>query len=372
MNDVEIKALVNAAVDRELADYRVAPPWQPAHPLHRPGHPIGRWSLPVLAASVAALLVAVTVLAIGHDRDRRATPAGHSTSPAPSASPSVSRSVNPDQVAAAREYADAVAGAAQDPSTVAGVSISALSAEDALRLKNSGALRADATEITDPQPGKTYSFTMSYLAGPGQDVRVVSIHVRDVATGSCPQPFLTRGAYTYQIRCQVTFLAGVIGKATLVAQGPGSVASASVDLTDPAKYLKNTVASASRAYTAAIADAPEASTVAGVADRSATAAEQRRSTDSVGSLHLITDPKPGKSYPITLLYVPSSAAPPLSVLAFRFEGVVAGHCPRAFRVRPAHAYQISCQVTFQPGVKAWVYYDVTGPQGMEPTGLGLF
>jgi hypothetical protein len=361
--DTRIQALINTAVDRELAGSRIAPPWDPALvPERRQAtHPVTRWSVPVLAASVAALLVAGTVMAIGHDRDRRATPAAHSASPTPSAAPSVSRSVNPDLAAANRAYAEAVAGA-REATEVAGVSVGPVSAKDAARFKDTG-LISGGLNVIAPEPGKTYSFTLSYLAGPSnKPLAVLTTEVDNVVSGSCAEPFLARPNHAYLIHCRATWLAGAIGKATLTLRTPSGTESGSMNLTDPAAN-----------YTAALADAPEASTVAGVSDRPATTAERQRTADSVGSLtHPITDPEPGKSYPVTLLYVPSSAAPALAVLKLRLEGVAAGHCPKAFRVRPAHAYQISCQVTFLPGVRAWAFYDVTGPQGMERTGVGLF
>ncbi len=355
--DARIHALVNAAIDRELAGHRVAPPWKPAQAPHQSGHPIGKWSVPVLAASVAALLVAVTVLAIGHGRSVHPAPAAHSASP----TPTPSRSLDPDQEAAARAYTRAVATAVE-ATEAAGVSVEPLSAQDAAELKDTTRRRYDITSMVSPMPGQTYPFTISFLVGPSDNPpSVLTTELRDVASGSCARPFLARPGHAYLIHCSMSPLVGGPGRATLTALTP--TASLSDGIQFPFSAAN---------FAADVAGVPEASAVAGVSQRPATAAEQRRPVSSVGSLHLPSDPKPGKSYPITLLYVPSSAAPPVAVLGFRFEGVAAGHCPGAFRVRPAHAYQISCQVSFQAGAKAWVYYDVTGPQGMDPTGLGLF
>ncbi len=365
--DARIQQLVNAAVDRELAGSRIAPPWNPARlPERRPAtHPVTRWSVPVLAASVAALLAAGTVVAIGHDRDRRATPAAHSASPTPSPSVSVSVSVstNPNLQAANRAYAEAVV-TAMEPTEANGVSVGPLSAKDAARLKDTGLISGDISGITAPEPGKVYSFTLSYLAGPSdKPPAVLTTGVQDVASGSCAaQPFLARPGHSYQIQCHAMLMDGVIGKATLTLRTPTGTMAGSMNLTDPA-----------RAYADAVANAPEASKVAGISERPASAEELRRGGGTVGILESAPlVPDPGRSYPVTLLYVPAPDAPSITVLAIRLEDVPAGHCPRAFRARPAHAYIIHCQVTFQADTHGMAYYAETGPHGVQvPAGISL-
>ncbi|MDQ1745134.1 MAG: hypothetical protein QOE23_3473 [Pseudonocardiales bacterium] len=368
--DARIRQLVNAAVDRELAGHRVAPPWQSSDAPRRSGHPIGRWSLPVLAASVAALLVAVTVLAIGHGRGVQPAPAAHSASPAPSASPSVSRSVNHDQQAAHRDYAAAVAGAVE-ATEAPGVSVGPVSAKDAVRFKNSGVISGGA-DIGTPVPGKTYSFTLGYLVGPSDEPpAVVTTEVRDVASGHCAQPFLARPNHAYQIQCQVSWLAGAVGRALLTARTPSGTSGASMNLTDPDRYPTSTAASASRAYQAAVAGAPEATRVAGVSDRPAVADEIQGGL-AVGSNNPVALPDQGRSYPITLSFVPPpDRTPAVSVLTVRLTDVTAGRCPGAFRVRPGHAYQVSCQVTFRVGVVGKAAFDLRGPQGVQTTEIGI-
>jgi hypothetical protein len=367
VNDLDIKTLINSAVDAELAGHRVAPPIDLAAFADRrgPARAVRLWSAPLLAASVAVLLAVGAMLAITLNREQRSNQVGNSASPVPSASPSLSLSLstNPDQEAADREYAEAVAGA-REATEVAGVTVEPLSAQETAQLKDSSTIRADA-DIMAPEPGKTYSFTMSYLAGPSnKPPAVVTIEVQDIASGSCPQPFLARPGHAYRIRCQVVLLAAPTGQATLMARSPGSAASGVIDLIDPAK-----------GYAAAVADAPEASTVAGVSDRPATAAERRRSVESLGLLEgPIAAPEQGRSYPMTFLYVPASNAPAISVLAFTLEDVTAGRCPRPFRIRPAHAYSIRCQVTFKVdpvGFIGLANYLVTSPKGVEKTGIYL-
>ena len=74
---------------------------------------------------------------------------------------------------------------------------------------------------------------------------------------------------------------------------------------------------------------------------------------------------------MTLIYVPPSGAPAISVLAIRFEDVAAGRCPGPFRVRPGHSYLIHCQVTFRAGADGQAYYTVTGPHGVTTSGMNL-
>jgi hypothetical protein len=385
VNDADIKTLINSAVDGELAGHRTPPAWDRATLLERPGParsapdparsaPTRRaaaWTVPVLAASAAALLAAGSIVAINHSRDNRSNQVGPA-SPAPSVSLSESVSTNRDK--AAREYSEAVAAAAPDPSKLAGVSISAISAADAARLKNSGALRADSSSIANPQPGKTYSFTMSYLSGPGESTAVVSIDVRDVASGSCPPPFLTRAAHTYRVRCQLEFLASAIGKAALTVRTPAGIASAEVNLSDPAKHPASPSISpeeeqAAREYSDALTSAPEARTVAGVSDQWASAEHLRSGAEGVGSLDTpVPAPEPGRSYPVTLIYTPAADAPAIAVLAIRFEDVTTGRCPRAFRARRAHTYVIHCQVTFRPGAVGKAYYTLIEPHDTRTIG----
>jgi hypothetical protein len=379
VNDVDIKTLINSAVDAELDGPRSVPPWNPARLPERlperrhPTHPVARWSVPALAASVAALLAAGTVVAIGHGRDGRSTPVANSATPTPSASPSLSRSVNPDQEAAARAYTEAVAGA-REATEVAGVTVGPLSAQDAAWLKDTSAIRADA-EIMAPELGKTYSFTWSYLAGPSDESPgVVTTEVRDVASGSCPEPFLARPGHTYRIRCQVMLLAGATGKTTLTVRGPSGVSSGSRNLTDPAKSSGSVSPNQdvkAREYSDALASAPEANKVAGVSDQPASGATGEPG-EGVGVVYGPPGvPDPGRSYPLTLLYVSGSDAPAISVLAISIEDVTASRCPRAFRTRPNHSYEIRCQVTFRAGTLGKAYYKVIGPHGTSTSGLSI-
>lgn len=355
--DSRIQTLVNAAVDRELAGHRVAPPWQPPH---RSGHPIARWSLPALAASVAALLVAVTVLAIGHGRSAHPAPA-HPAAPTPTPSPSVSRSVNPDLEAAHRAYAEAVAGA-REATEVPGVTVGPVSAKDAARYRNSG-LFGGGADIPAPVPGRTYSFTLSYLAGPSDEPpAVLTSEIDGVASGSCAAPFLVRPNHSYLIHCQVRWLAGATGRTKLTLRTPAGTESDSMNLTDPAAN-----------YARALEQAPEASAVAGVSDLRATADQRQSGGDSVGLLDgPVALPEAGRKYAVTLLYVPALDAPAVSVLVLRFEDVATARCPAPFRVRPGHAYHIRCQVSFVAGATGMAYFDLTAPAGADgSSGIGI-
>jgi hypothetical protein len=346
MTDLEIKTLINSAVDRELAGHRVAPPWEPAVVPHRSGHPIGRWSLPVLAASVAALLVAVTVLAIGHGRSAQPAPPAQSASP----TPTPSRSLDPDQEAAEQAYIEAVNGAREATETPA-VSVGPVSSKDAARYKDSG------------------------LWSVSDQVTVLSGELRNVAEGSCPPPFLVRPAHTYLITCQATFQPGSTAKAAFLDRNRTGTWGYGFDLGNSSSAATTTLSpqlQQARDYDAAVAAAPEAGTVAGVTDRPATAEERQRSGETTGMLDgPITAPERGRSYPATLTYIPPSNAPAISVLTIRFEDVVTGRCPGPFRIRPGHAYRISCQVTFRPGTVGLAYYMVRGPQGVDSVGHNL-
>ncbi|HEY0166311.1 MAG TPA: hypothetical protein VGB75_04640 [Jatrophihabitans sp.] len=368
MNDLDttIKNLINSAVDHELAGHRSAPPLDlPAlSDRSRSDRPLARWAAPVLAASVAALLTVGTVLAIGSDRDRRSNQAANSASPTASASPSVSisKSLSPDQEKAARAYAEAVAGA-REASEVAGVSVGPLPPREAAGLKDTGLISGGIPSSTEPEPGKIYSFTLSYLAGPSDNPpSVLTTGVQDVASGSCAQPFLARPGHAYQIRCQVMFMTRLIGKATLTLRTPTGTTVGSMNLTEPGLYAD------------AVASAPEASKVAGVSDRPATA-DERHPWETLGILKSgPAKPDPGRSYPVTLLYIPASNAPPVTVLAIKFEDVAVGRCPGPFRTRPGHAYLLHCQVTYRAGAKGMAYYDLIGPRGGNATarsGVGL-
>jgi hypothetical protein len=378
VNDVEIKSLINSAVDVELGGHRTAPPIDRAALAGRsgPAHAVRLWSVPLLAASVAVLLAVGAMLAITLNRDQRSNRVSNPAGPTPSAS--LSRSTYPDLEAAQRAYAEAVAGA-REATEVPGVSVGGVSARDAARLKDTGLISGDISSITDPEPGKTYSFTLSYIAGPSDDPpMVLTTEVQDVASGSCAQPFLARPGHSYVIRCQAMLMAGVTGKGTVTLRTPTGTMGGSMNLTDPAKYPASPSTSSSpgqaeaaREYALAVATAPEASTVAGVVDRPAGPDEQHPG-DTVGSPDIpVRAPEPGRSYRLTLIYVPPQDAPAVSVLAVRFEDVAAGRCAGPFRVRPAHAYSIRCQVTFRAGAEGIAYYKVTGPHGAETTGLSL-
>lgn len=376
MNDLEIKNLINSAVDRELADHRVAPPWQPTDAPHRSGHPVTTWMLPVLAASVAALLVAVTVLAIGHGRSAQHAPPAHSASPAPTPS----RSLDPDQEAAEQAYIDAVVGAREATET-AGVSVGPVSSEDAARYQDSALWTVPDAGPETPQPGRSYPIIIRYVVGPhtqpnGDQVSVLSGELRNVADGSCPPPFLVRPAHTYLITCQASFLPGSTGKAAFIDRNRTGTRGYGFDLGNPSSAATTTLSperqQAARDYDTAVAAAPEAGTVAGVTDRLTTAEEAQRSGESVGLLDgPVSAPEKGRSYPVTLSYIPPADGPAVSVLTIRFEDVVRSRCPGPFRIRPGHAYRISCQATFRPGTAGLAYYDLRGPQGVTTAGHNI-
>ncbi|HEX8306584.1 MAG TPA: hypothetical protein VF612_17040 [Jatrophihabitans sp.] len=374
MNDADIKTLINSAVDGELAGHRTPPAWDRATLLERPGParsapdparsaPTRRaaaWTVPVLAASAAALLAAGSIVAINHSRDSRSNQVGPA-SPAPSVSLSESVSTNRDK--AAREYSEAVATAVE-ASEAAGVSVGPLSAQDTARLKDprlkdTGLHGFDITGMPAPRPGKTYSFTMSYRVGPSDNPpAVLTTEVRDAASGTCAQPFLARPGYAYLIHCRISLLAGVKARATLTLRTPTGTSSDGIEF--------------SVEYSEALASAPEASKVADVSERPASA-EELRDGESFGLLGNgpIALPAGGRSYLVPLIYFPPSDAAPISVLAVRFEDVTAGRCPRAFQIRPAHAYVIRCQVTFRAGAVGVAHYEVTGPRGKSAATIEL-
>jgi len=382
VNDLDIKTLINSAVDAELSGHRAAPPWNPSRLPEQchPAHPVSRWGVPVLAASVAALLAAGTIVAIDHGQHRRSAPVANSATPTPFASPSLSQSTNPDLAAANRAYAEAVAGA-REATEVAGVTVGPLSAQDATRLKDTGLMTGDVSGIKNPEPGESYSFTLKYVAGPsGNPPGVLTTEVRDVASGTCAPPFLARPGHAYLIRCEAVLLAGVTGKGTLTLRTPTGTMSGSMNLTDPAKYPASPSSSTSlppsatitaHEYAQAVAAAPEANKVAGVSDQPASG-EKNDPGIGVGVLDgPLPVPEPGRSYPVTLLYRSGSDAPPVSVLAISIQDVAASSCPPAFRSRPNHSYRIRCQVTFRTGAVARAYYRVTGPHLRDTVGLTL-
>ena len=373
--DTTIKTLINSAVDAELGGHRAAPPMDRAALADRPGpaHALRQWGVPLLAASVVALLAAGATLAITLKRDQLSGPVRNPAGPSPS--PSLSRSAYPDLESAQREYSEAVATAVE-ATEADGVTVGPLSARDAARLKGHGMFTGDVSSITAPTPGKTYSFTLSYLAGPSDDPPgVLTSEVRDVASGSCAPPFLARPGHAYVVHCQAMLLAGVTGKGTLTLRTPTGMSSGSINLTDPAKYPASPSASidpdqelAAREYSEAVANAPEASTVAGVVDRPATA-EQLKGGEGVGSLNtLVVAPDRDRSYPVTLIYTPASDGPAIAVLAIRFEDVTVGGCPSAFRARPGRSYLIHCQATFRSGAVGKAYYTLIGPHGTRTIG----
>ena len=384
MNDADIKDLINSAVDLELAEHGSAPPLDRSRLAEQPEtarpHLVARWSAPLLAAVVAALLTVGAMLAIGFERDQRANPPANSPTPAPWATPSVSRIPEMDLEKSTRAYEAAMAGA-REASEVAGVSAGPLSAEDAA--SSLWSLSGPVPEA--PEPGKSYPITVRHLAGPSDEwVSIVSGELRDVASGSCPQPFRVRPGHTYLIRCEVTFLAGVVGKATFAKRGPLETAIHSFNLGNPAgrsaspsipRPEETSIVpgrqEAARAYFEAVASAPEASKVAGVSELPATAEDSPLGGEKVGVDGSVWKPERGRSYPLTLTYVPPADAPAISVLAMEFEDVAAGRCPGPFRVRPAHAYTLRCQVTFRAGAVGVAYYRVTGPHGRSGTGMTI-
>lgn len=383
--DTTIKALVNSAVDRELTGHRTAPPWDRSRLAERPetAHPVTLWSIPVLAASVAALLAVGTVVAIGHDRDQRSNPAGNSASPAPSLSISTSRSTSPDEEAAARAYLEAMAGA-REATEVAGVSVGPVSAEDAARYKDSGNWSMPGRAPNAPQPGKSYLITMRYVVGPvgelgsglpGRLASVLSGELHDVASGSCPQPFMSRPGHTYLIRCQVSFRAGGIGRATFIERTLTGTVNYSFNLTGPAGKAAGSAtspslstsasqdpqSSAAREYSEAAAGAREATEVAevSVGPLSAQDAATYGLTGDAGPfINLSGDASPfgtdfsrvelipGKSYSLMLKYLVGPGAGPVAVLTMELQYVASGSCPGPLLVRPAHTYLIRCQVTY--------------------------
>lgn len=379
MNDLDIKTLINSAVDAELAGHRAAPPINPATLLERPGpaHAFRLWSAPLLAASVAMLLAVGATLAITLNRDHRAKPDSDPAGPSPA--PSLSWFTNPDLAEATRAYQEALATAVE-ATEAAGVTVGPLSARDAARLKGHGMFTGDVSSITAPTPGKTYSFTLSYLAGPSDDPpAVLTSEVQGVASGSCAQPFLARPGHAYVVHCQAMLLAGVTGKGTLTLRTPSGMSSGSINLTDPAKYPASPSASidpdqerAARAYAQAVASAPEASQVAGVSDRPA-GADALENGEIVGALEdPIFLPEPGKSYQVTLRFVPPLSGSAITVLTTTIEQVSAWHCPPPFRSRPGHDYLIRCQVTFLPHVMGVARFSTRGPTPAgDSTSMGI-
>ncbi|MBV9822351.1 MAG: hypothetical protein JO144_08915 [Actinobacteria bacterium] len=378
-----VSTLVNAAVDRELAGRRVAPPFDRTGSSGGSGRQPRRlvgWTGPALAAAVAALLLVGSIVAIDHGRGRRsATVAG----PAPS----VSRSADPDLSEAARAFAAAVAGA-REASEVPGVSVGPISESDAARFADSGLWTMPGPAPATPVPGHSYSVTVRYVVGyhtdkdghsPTDGVTVVSGELRDAAAGSCPPPFLARPGHTYLIDCQVTFRPGAAGSVAFTDRNPDGFTGATFGLSDPAEPSASPSIStspspdpneAARVYAEALAGAPEASAVPGVSDRPAPA--QRSTGMGVGFTDAtVVNPARGKSYPLTLIYTPGTDDPPLAVLTIRFEDVAAGHCPGPFRGRTGHTYRLQCQVTFRPGTEGRAYYTATGPNGADGVGVAL-
>jgi hypothetical protein len=367
VNDADLKTLINSAVDGELAGHRTAPRWDPSRLTERrlATHPAARWSVPLLAASVAALLAAGTVVAIGHGQNGRSTPVANPATSTPSASPSLSQSINPDQAAANRAYAEAMAGAVE-ATDAAGVSVEPLSAKDAVQLKNSSSFRADAA-IMAPVPGKLYSFTISYLAGPSSEPpTVLTATVRDVASGSCAQPFLARPGHAYRIRCQVMLLAGAVGKAELIARSPGGPASMSIDVTDPASPgLSSSPAPHPPISGFPEADnVPEAMGVPGVSVGPVSAQDARISPGLLnlgGTLPTVLTP--GKQYRFTTKYVTSAKDAAVAILSMQATNVTSLSCPQPFLVRPSHIYLVRCTVIARAGVTGTLTMTLQMPQG---------
>ena len=383
--DTAVRTLLNAAVDRELAGHRVAPPLDRTldrtGSAGRPSQPrrLAAWAAPGLAAAVAVLLLVGSIVAIDHGRGRRS---GTVAGPAPS----ISRPTGPDLRESVREFADAVAGA-REAGEVSGVSVGPISESDAARFADSGLWTMPGAPPAMPVPGHSYSVTVRYVVGyhtdkdgrsPTAGVTVVSGELRDVAAGSCPPPFLARPGHTYLIDCRVTFLAGAAGAVSFTDRNPDGTTSATFGLSDAAGPSvspgpdPNEVA---RAYAEALTAAPEASGVPGVSDRLATAQEQSAGVGVGYTDGPVLKPIGGRSYPLTLIYRPATTGPEVAVLRVTLDNVAAGHCPGTFRVRAGHSYQLQCQVTFRPGAEGvdggTAYYITTGPQGTDTDGLAL-
>jgi hypothetical protein len=114
-----------------------------------------------------------------------------------------------------------------EASKVAGVSVGPVSEQDDADLDShlGQPYVRDFNGVKDysgkPTPGKSYPFTVKYVVSRFQyPVSVVSMTFQDVASGSCPEPFLARADHTYLIRCRITFRAGAAGKLTLVSRTP--------------------------------------------------------------------------------------------------------------------------------------------------------
>lgn len=376
MNDADtrIKDLINSAVDHELHGHRSAPPLDLSRLAERPEparpHLVARWSVPVLAAVVAALLTVGGMLAVGFERDQQVNPPANSGSPAPWATPSVSKIPDEDLEEGARAYAEAMAGA-REASEVAGISVGPVSAEDAARFKDSGLWSLSQPPPEKPVPGKSYPFTVRYVAGPSDDlVSIVSGELRDVASGSCPQPFRVRPGHTYLIRCQVTFRAGVTGKAAFDERGPwenvvysfdlGNSAGRSASPPTPADRQEQ----AAREYAEAVASAPEANEVSGVVVGPVSAKDAKAVPLMFGPTHpaVLT---PGRSYPVTFKYVTDSDA--ATLLSVEFQNVQEWKCPPRFLARAGHSYLIRCTVTIRAGVSGKVRFTARNSSSTSTT-----
>jgi hypothetical protein len=364
--------LINSAVDAELGGHRVAPPIEDAAFADRPGaaRTVRLWSAPLLAASVAVLLAVGAMLVITQHRGQRSNQLGNSAGPTPSVSVSVS--TDPDQEAAARAYEDAVASA-REATDVAGVSVGPVSAHDAAEFKDTGLIKGDISSIKNPIPGKTYSFTLTYVAGQSHNpATVLTTEVSAVASGSCAEPFLARPEHTYVIRCQATLLAGVTGKATLTLWSANGTMSGSVDLTDPAKYptspststSSSPQSSAELAYSQAVAGASEASEVAGVSVGPVSARDAKAGGSVLranGELPAVLTP--GKRYQFSFGYTPSAQDVPVPVLSVVVQNVASWSCPDPVLGRPGHTYVIHCAVTALAGHTGKATMSALGPAG---------
>ncbi len=384
MNDLDrtIKHLVNSAVDVELTGHRTPPPLDRPGLAERPGpsrpHPVALWRVPALAASVAALLVAGTVLVIGHDGDRRPTPPAASASP----TPSVSQSTASDPSAAARAYREALARA-REATEVAGVSAWPVFASNG-EWASSGVWSLDGPYLDAPAPGRIYTIAVRHVTGsagkqasasPGQGASVVSGELLDGASGTCPRPFVTQPDRIYVIRCQVEFQAGAIGKVRFTSQDPTGTATYTFALNksagkavtpsaspsiDPTPALSNCIGSEPGPENAptlpeAQAGAREASEVPGVtvvpvSEQDAALHRDGLDTgptidESLSTAGFPDKAQPGKTYWFTVKYVAHPGADPVAVLRLSFQNVTVGRCPGPILVRAGHTYLLRCQVT---------------------------
>ena len=74
--------------------------------------------------------------------------------------------------------------------------------------------------IVLPEPGKSYQVTLRLIPPLSGGITVLTTTIEQVSAWRCPPPFRSRPGHAYLIRCQVTFLPGVVGMARLSRRAP--------------------------------------------------------------------------------------------------------------------------------------------------------